>query len=244
MPDPILTARLSAIALCVAATVGAQTLPRAAFAPYLPDARTDSLLVVVELRDLAAIEFDRDVADRKRVAAGQREAAARTFQSRAAMSIEIKDTEITALKARVKQAKVERDGTLTEQFENERKHAEFEKQLLRRREQLRQSDIRFAKAEFEYHDAAFKAYGHELDLARMRANRNDVEQNIPSRERFEKAWQLDRQIRELEGRTLDALREASQKQKSLAEQAVKIFQARKKVWEAQRDLLDSAAGSP
>jgi ribosomal protein L14E/L6E/L27E len=243
MSQPTFTALLSAIALCIAASVGAQTMSNTVFPPYLPDAATDSLLVVVELRDLAAIEFDRDVADRKRIAAGQREAAAQIFQSRAAMKIEIKDTEITALKARVKQAKSERDDTMTEQFESERKHAEFEKQLLRRREQLRQSDIRFAKAEFEYHDAAFKAYEHELQLALLRANRAGIEMGIPSQERFEKAWQLDKQIRELEGRTLDALREASHKQKNLAEQAVKIFQARKKVWEAQRDLINSAAGS-
>jgi hypothetical protein len=243
MPRSILTALLSAIALCVAVSVGAQTMPRAAFAPYLPDARTDSLLVVVELRDLAAIEFDRDVADRKRTEAKQREAAARIFQSRAAMTIKIKDTEITALKARVKQAKVERDDTLTRQYESERDHAELEKQLLRRREQLRQSDIRFAGAEFAYHDAAFGAYGHEFDLARLRTARTSIERDIPSQEGFEKAWQLDKQIRELEGRTLDALREAARQQKDLAEQAVKIFEARKKVWEAQRDLIASTAGT-
>ncbi len=243
MSHSTFTVLLSAIALCLAASVGAQTMSNTVFPPYLPDAQTDSLLVVVELRDLAAIEFDRDVAERKRNAAEQREAAARIFQSRAAMTIKIKDTEITALKARVKQAKVERDDTMTAQFETERKHAEFEKQLLRRREQLRQSDIRFARAESEYHDAAFKAYGHELDLARMRTNRTDIEKDIPSREQFEKAWQLDKQIRELEGRTLDALREAARKQKDLAEQAVRIFQARKKVWEAQRDLIDSTAGT-
>jgi len=243
MSQPTNTVLLSAFALCLAACAGTQTMSGAVFPPYLPDAATDSLLVVVELRDPALIEFDRNVADRKRAAAEQREAAAQVFQSRAAMTIEIKDTEITALKARVKQAKVENDDTMTEQFETERDHAEFEKQLLKRREQLRQSDIRFARAEFEYHDAALKAYDHELELARMRANRTDIEQDLPSQERFEKAWQLDKQIRELEGSTLDAFREASHKQKKLAEQAVKIFQARKKVWEAQRDMINNSAGS-
>jgi hypothetical protein len=36
---------------------------------------------------------------------------------------------------------------------------------------------------------------------------------------------------------------AACKQKDLAEQTVKIFQACKKVWEAQRDLIDSTAGT-
>ncbi len=243
MPKPISTALLSAIALCLAVSVGAQTMSSTDFPPYLPDATTDSLLVVVELRNLTSIEFDRDVAERKRNAAEQRETEARVFQSRAAMMIEIKDSEIKALKARVKQAKTERDEALTEQFESGIDKAEFEKKLLNRREQLRKSDIAFAKAEFEYHDAAFKAYEHELELARMRANRTDIAKIIPSQERFEKALHLDKQIRELEGRALDALREASQKQKRLAEQSVKIFEARKKVWEAQQDLLDSVASS-
>jgi chromosome segregation ATPase len=243
MTKPISTALLSAIALCLAVSVGAQTMSSTDFPPYLPDATTDSLLVVVELRNITSIEFDRDVAERKRNAAEQRETEARVFQSRAAMMIEIKDSEIKALKARVKQAKTERDEALTEQYESGIDRAEFEKKLLNRREQLRKSDIAFAKAEFEYHDAAFKAYEHELELARMRANRTSVEKNIPSQERFAKALELDKQIRELEGRTLDASREASKKQKDLAEQSVKIFEARKKVWEAQRDLLNSVASS-
>ncbi len=239
---------LSAVALCLAtcavvpAVAPAQTLPRAAFAPYLSDARTDSMLVVMELRDVAAVEFDLDVATRKRMAAAGRENVARVLQSRASMTIKIKDTEITALKARISQAKTERDDTLAKQFESERAHAELEKQLLRRREQLRQSDLRFAKAEIEYHDAEIKAYGLELELARLRARRTGVEGAIASRERFEAAWHLDKQIRETEGRTLDAMREAAHKQKDLASQAVKIFTARKKVWEAQRDLIDSTAG--
>ena len=54
---------------------------------------TDSVLVV-ELRRLAAIEYDLEVATTKRAAAVLRESTARLFQSRAETKIKIKDTEV------------------------------------------------------------------------------------------------------------------------------------------------------
>lgn len=241
--------RLTAVGLCLAAgaffpaAVPAQSAPGTAYAPSLSDAVTDSMLVIVEWRDLEAIEFDRDVALRKRSSAEAREATARTFQSRAATKIKIKDTEITALKARIAQAKSERDELQKRQLEKERDVADVEKQLLKRREQLRQRDIGLAKAEVEFHAAEAKGYELELELARARARRVIVDPD-PTRERIEAAWKLEQHILDVEGQTLDAKREASGKLKNLADQSAKAFAARKKVWEAQRDLIKNTAGTP
>lgn len=207
--------------------------------PYVPDAAVDSMLVVVELRHPAAIEFDRDVAAKRRSAAETREATARVFQSRAATTIRIKESELDALKARIDQAKSERNEPLKREFEGARKSAEVEKKLLERREQLRRSDISFAAAEVEYHAAEMKAYDLELELARLRARRVDVQRDDPTPDQRETAWQLDEQIRETEGRALDALRESAAKGKDLAGQAVGLSKSRKKVWEAQRELIKS-----
>ena len=237
-------AHWAALALCVGAGIVlpssgcAQTPPARAFMPYLPDAATDSMLVVVELRRPAAIEYDLEVATTKRATAVLRESTARLFQSRAETQIKIKETEIDALKARIDQAKSEgRDGQ-KQQLETQRNLAEVEKKLLERREKLRREEIDFAKAEIDFHDAQMKALSSELELARMRARQTGIVGTIPTQERFEAVWRFDQQVRDLEGATLDAQGEAAKKQKKLAEQAVDINKAQKKVWESQRDLIE------
>jgi hypothetical protein len=216
----------------------AQTGSYAAPAIYIPNADTDSVIALVELRGLSTIEYDRDVATTKRAAAEMRETRARLLQSRAATKIKIKDTEIAAFKAQVDQAKTEKNDMKKLELEGERDHAELEKKLLQRREQLRQKDIGLAKAEIEYYAAEAKGYDNELELARLRSKRMSFEGGRPPREQYEEAWKLDKQIREMEGRTLDTKTEAAQKLKKLAEQAVKITKARQDVWEAQRKLFE------
>lgn len=205
--------------------------------PYVPDAAVDSMLVVVDLRRPASVEFDRDVAAKRHAAAQSREASARVFQTRAKTTIRIKESEIDALKARVDQAKSERNEVLKRQLEHARNVAEVEKKLLERREQLRRSDIDFAKAEVEYHAAEMAAYDRELELVRLRTRRADLRWSGSEPGQREAAWQLDEQIRETEGRTLEALRESAEKGKDLAERAVGLTKSRTKVWQAQRELI-------
>jgi hypothetical protein len=209
----------------------------------VPEAAIDSMLVVVELRSTSAIEYDRDVAGRRRSAAETREATARVFQSRAATTIKIKESDISALKARIGQAKSEKNEPLQRELERARELAEVEKKLLERREQLRRSDIDFAKAEVEYHAAELKAFELELQLAQLRSRRVDAQRDAPTADQRETAWQLDEQIREMEGKTLGALQEGAGKGKNLAERATGLYKARRKVWEAQRELI-SSVGRP
>jgi|GEM_PF-6843876 len=240
----LVAAHLTAVALWVAAGVVlplsgcAQTPPTGAFTPYLPDAATDSMLVVVELRRPAAIEYDLEVATTKRAAAALSESTARLFQSRAETQIKIKESEIDALKARIDQAKSEDKDQQKQRLESQRDLAEVEKKLLEKREKLRREEIDFAKAEIDFHDAQMQAFSSELELAQMRARRTDIAGTIPTQERFEAVWRFDQQVRDLEGATLDAQGEAAKKQKKLAEQAVDISKAQKKVWESQRDLIE------
>lgn len=201
------------------------------------------MLVVVEIRRESDIQYDYDVAVSKKAAAETREASARFFQTRAVTKIKIKESEMDALKARVDQAKSERNDVQRNQLEAERKFADVEKDLLERREQLRQREIAFAKAEIEYHDAEIKAYERELELARVRAQRVDIDRDQPSDERFEAAWKLDQTVRDLEGKTLDAKGEVAHKQRDLAKQSVEIFDARKRVWQAQRQVISNSGNA-
>jgi hypothetical protein len=207
------------------------------YGPYVPDAAIDSMLVVVELRHLSSVEFDRDVAAKRRSTAETREAMARVLQSRAATTIKIKEAEIDALKARIDLAKSEHNESLKKELESSRDVAEVEKKLLERREQLRRSDIEFAKAEVQFHTAEMTACDRELELARLRARRAEIQRDDPTQTQRDAAWQLDEQIRETEGKTLEALRKSAEKGKDLAERAVGLYKSRTKVWNAQRELI-------
>ena len=242
-------ALLPAAAVCftlcaLAPAVGcAQPTSRPAFTPYLPDAQTDSMLVVVELREESAIQYDYDIAVSRKSAAETREAASRFFQTRAVTKIKIKESEMDALKARSDQAKSERNDVQRNQYEAERKFADVEKKLLERREQLRRQEISFAKAEIDYHEAEIEAYHHELELARARMQRVDIDRDEPSQERLEAAWKLDQKVRDMEGKTLDAKGRAAHKQQDLAKQSVQIFDARKRVWQAQRQVISNSGNA-
>jgi hypothetical protein len=204
---------------------------------YLPSAGTDSMLVLVEMRDPSAIEADIQSAAEHGATAKGREAQARMLQSRAATTIKIKESEINSLEAQVNQAKVEKNDLRRRELDDQRKFAEIEKTLLKRREDLRQSEIDYARAEIEYHATTQRAFEAELELAHMRARRLTLEGSISSREMFDEAQKLWNEIRETERRTLDARLAAAEKLKKLAEQAVAVTRAQLEVYDAQRKVL-------
>lgn len=240
MSRAIVGSHLTMIGVCLIAghiastPLGAETTPYATYGPSAPNAEVDSMVVIVELRAIEEIEFDLDVAKTKRAGAEKREAAARILQSRAETRIKVKETDITALEALIDQAKAEDAGASKYELEGKRDVAKVERELLKQREELRQRDIGFAKAEVEYQAAQMKAYALERDLARAREQWTSLANGGS-----DPAWKIDQGIREIEGETLDAQGEAAEKQKKLAEAAVKISKARKSVWEARQELMKS-----
>jgi hypothetical protein len=222
---------------------GSTTQGVAAAEPFVADAGTDSMLVLVELRDVQAIQHDYDVATMRWRAAGASEGSARLFRSRAATRIKIKEAHLDALDARRSQAKSENDDALRQQIEGDRAYADVEKKLLERREQLRGRDIEFARTEVEYYATEMKAYELELQLGRERARRTLAVLAAPSSERAKAIWELDAMIRDLEGKTLDAKYEVARKQQDLAKRSIDILKARKKVWDAQRSVISSSGNA-
>lgn len=224
--------------LCVASAAYAFTPPTM----YMPSADTDSMLVLVELRDLAAIEHDFEEAAARRAAAEVSESKATMLQARSVTKIKIKESEITSLKAEIDQAKTLKDETKKAELESAKKVAELEKGLLQRRDDLRKYEIDYAKAEVAFHDAAMKGFEAELALAHLRARRAELGGAVTSTAMFEEARKLAKETGEAEGKTLKAKTEAAEKGKTLAAKAVEISKARQKVYDARRKVVESAAG--
>jgi len=229
---------LLGLSLCVASAAYALTPP----STYMPSADTDSMLVLVEIRDLAAIEHDFEEAAARRAAAEVSEAKAAMLQARSVTKIKIKESEIASLKAEIDQAKAMKDETKKAELENVKKVAELEKGLLQRRDDLRKYEIEYAEAEVEFHGAAMKSFEAELALAHLRARRAEFAGVTASTAAFEEAHKLAKETGEAEGKTLKAKIEAAEKGKTLAAKAVEISKARQKVYEARRKVVESAAG--
>ena len=222
--------------LCVASAAHAyDALPL-----YLPSADTDSMLVLVEIRDLPAIEHDLEEAAAQRAAAEVSESKAKMMQARSVTKIKIKESEITSVKAQIDNAKMQKDEAKKNELEGNKKIAELERDLLKRRDELRKNEIELARAEIEYHAAQMKGFETELELAHLRGRRTGLEGSVKSKELYEEAFKLAKEIRDTEGKALDAKIAAAQKGKTLSEKAVEITKARKKVYEARRKVVDSA----
>lgn len=232
-------AAIVVIAGSVGVTYG-QSPGSAAAGLYIPSVATDSMLVLVEMRESPGIQRDLEEAAAHRSAAELRMERARMLQARAATQIKIKETEINALSAQIDLAKSEKNDLRKQELEGSKKVLELEKRLLERREQLRQREIDLARAEADFLSASGRAYERELDLAGLRGRRAALSGQTASASLIGEAQKLEHQIREMEGKTLEAKVQAAQKRKKVAEQEISLNKARQKVFEAQIKLLQSA----
>jgi chromosome segregation ATPase len=208
---------------------------------YLP-ADTDSMLVLIEIRDLTEIEHDLEEAAAQRADAEVSASRAQMLQARSVTRIKIAESEIGSLKAEIDHAKMQKDEAKKKELEDKKKFAELEKQLLQKRDDLRKNEIDLAKAEVEFHAAQMKGFETELELAHLRIRRAGLEGSVASKDLYEEAHKLAKNMRDIEGKTLKAKIEAAEKGKSLADRSVQIMKARQKVYEARRKVLEVAEG--
>jgi hypothetical protein len=226
--------------LLPAATALARVEGVAGAAFHVSNAATDSMLVLVELRDRALIERELEQTAEQRSAAESRQEQAKLMQARAAALIKIKAAEVKALAAQVDLAKADKNEALKKEFEGQKKFAELEKKLLERREKLRQEEIDLAKAEFEFLKASEARLEQELDLAGLRASRSRFTAQVYKPEVAAEMSKLEAEIRESQGKTLAAAVAAAKKRKQVADREVDLSKAREQVFKMQLKLLKAA----
>jgi hypothetical protein len=208
---------------------------------YLP-ADTDSMLVLIEIRDLPAIEHDLEEAAARRAAAEVSQSRAQMLQARSVTRIKIAESEINSLKLEIDNAKMQKDEAKKKDLEGQKKFAELQKELLQRRDDLRKNEIDLAKAEIEYHAAQMKGFETELELAHLRIRRAGLEGAVASKDLYNEAFKLAKEMRDTEGKSLKAKIQAAEKGKALADKSVQIMKARQKVFEARVKVLETTEG--
>ena len=192
----------------------------------------DSFLVVVPIRDTADLQRELGAALQARMQADTDRIRAERLRLSAKARIDRKNAEIQTIKNREKAAKNEKRGADVVGLEADRKAAEREKDLLARRESLREADVELGKKRAELADARRQALELELQLAVRRLEQ--VRAGHPGGPAGASAEQV---LSDLEKRTLEAQQREVEKSREVADRQKQIIQRRLQILQAQRKLI-------
>jgi hypothetical protein len=195
-------------------------------------ATIDSFLVLVPIRPLDDIRADLDQARRDGRAALDARGTAAELNLRSEALIEDQKRLIEQLDARLKVAKDAKREAEEVGLEVEKKAAERAKELLEKRKALREAEIELAKAGQELATAAERAYGLEAELASQRAaagvSDGGTTGSVSGR----------RILREIEKRTLEAMKSMAEREIAHAERGKRLAERRLEVLDAQVKLVE------
>jgi hypothetical protein len=194
---------------------------------------SDSLLALVPPRDLETIRAELETARTEQIAAENDERNAQLLQARAATAIKVKDAERKAMEARLDLAEREKDEIATSEWRSKLQVAEREKELLERRETLRNTEMEVARAQRDYSQARIEALDVELKLQAMRAQRAEFVARGTSAEVLNSLIRLDADLADLEKETLERQSEVAERRRDVANREVDLTEKRRKVLEAQ-----------
>ena len=204
---------------------------RAASTPKALSRGFDSFILLVPLRDTISIKKALKAAQDSEAQAETRRDQAETMRLGALSKIEAKKVEIGRLKERITVAKKEDREADRLGMEAERKAAEREIDLLKRREELRQAEISWEAARADLADLTVKALQLELQLAVRRAGRLKTPVGGAG------GASLDRVIAELEKQTLEAQRVQAASSIEVAHSEINVIDRRLELLDAQERVL-------
>jgi hypothetical protein len=191
----------------------------------------DSFLLLVPPRDSLSIKKQIRAVTDSGAAAEKARQHAETMRLGATSRIEFKRVEIVRIKERINLAKKENREADRVGLEAERKAAEREIDLLRRREELRDAETVLETKRAELAGLTRQALELELQLARRRAGRKKVPIGGPG------GASMDRVIGELEKQTLDAQRVQAASRIDVSDQEIRVIDRRLDLLDAQQKLL-------
>jgi hypothetical protein len=191
----------------------------------------DSFIMLVPLRDSLSIKRQIRAASDAIALAENRRQQAETMRLGATATIEAKKVQIVRLKERANLAKKENREADRLGLEAERKAAEREIELLRRREELRQTEIELETKRGDLAGFTKRALELELQLSIRRAGRMRAQVGTAGGAR------LDRVIGELEKQTLEAQREQAASSMDLADVETRVIDRRLELLDAQQRIL-------
>lgn len=191
----------------------------------------DSFILLVPPRDSMTIKKQIRASGAAVEAAEKARQQAETMRLGATSRIEFKKVEIVRIKDRINVAKRENRDADRVGLEAERKAAEREIELLKRREQLRDAETILESTRAEFAGLTRKALELELQLAVRRAGRLRTSVGGAG------GASLDRVIGELEKQTLEAQRAQAASSIDVSDHEIRVLDRRLELLDAQQKIL-------
>ena len=192
----------------------------------------DSFLVVVPFRDTSDIQRDIAAAAQARAQAITDRARAASLKQSARARMARKEVEIDGIERQQKVFKDKKRSADAAALEADKKAAEQEKDLIERRESLRDAEIELEKKRAEMLDARRQALELELQLANRRVDLQRAgNPSGPSGARMKQV------LYDLEKRTLEVYQKEVEKSKEVADRQKEIIQRRLQILDAQRKFI-------
>jgi hypothetical protein len=191
----------------------------------------DSFILLVPPRDTITIKKQIRATAAAVDAAEKARQQAETMRLGATSRIEFKKVEIVRIKDRITVAKKENREADRVGLEAERKAAEREIELLRRREELRDAETVLESKRAEFAGLTKSALELELQLAIRRAGRLRTSVGGAG------GASLDRVIGELEKQTLEAQRAEAAASIDVSDQEIRVLDRRLELLDAQQKVL-------
>jgi hypothetical protein len=191
----------------------------------------DSFIMLVPPRDSGTIRKQIRMAAAAEAAAEKAREQTETMRLGATSKIEFKKVEIVRIKERINLAKRENREADRLGLDAERKAAEREIELLKRREELRQAEIDLEIVRADLAALTRKALELELQLSIRRAGRSRTPVGGAG------GASLDRVIGELEKQTLEAQRAQAASSFDVADRETRVIDRRLELLDAQQRVL-------
>jgi hypothetical protein len=191
----------------------------------------DSFIMLVAPRDSGAIRKQIRLAAAAEAAAEKAREQTETMRLGATSKIEFKKVEIVRIKERINLAKRENREADRLGLDAERKAAEREIELLKRREELRQAEIDLEIVRADLAALTRQALELELQLSIRRAGRSRTPVGGAG------GASLDRVIGELEKQTLEAQRAQAASSFDVADREIRVIDRRLELLDAQQRVL-------
>lgn len=193
--------------------------------------RFDSFIMLVPPRDSSTIKREIKAVAAAGITAEKARQQAETMRLGASSRIEFKKVEIGRIKERISLAKKEKREADRVGLEAERKAAEREIELLKRREELREAETVLETKRAELASLTKQSLELELQLAIRRAGRRRAPVGGAG------GASLDRVIGELEKQTLEAQRAQSASSIEVSDQEIRVIDRQLEMLDAQQKVL-------
>jgi hypothetical protein len=233
--------RARALSLIVLGTLAIPLLAPAAGASVVPgvlaDAPPDSLLILLAPRTSELVQQDLSTAGAAEEAAKADLASAQGHLGEAKAHVGVRKSEIDAIKAKIKLAKAQKNQAEQDDLEQQVKAKELQVKVLEARVDMRDAEVSLADARRDAAQTQSEFFKKELELL---GKRNDLLKMNAAREaatNLDGIVRLQTEIRDLEHRCLEILKEVADKTKDAADDESNVVGKRLKLQEAQLALF-------